>query len=120
MPETRDLRERIRDGTNQEVLSQVKVLERLTRGDIGGEGRANGVVGEREEDERGKAAKEDGEGTGELKGGEVDGGDTKSDVVAADAGPVARGGVALIPVGKGVSRVGEAALDLLQKKAILA
>lgn len=42
-----DLRERLRDGTHEEVLREVEVLKISTRGEIGGEGGVDEVVEER-------------------------------------------------------------------------
>lgn len=78
----------------------------MAEGGAGGDGGRKGgvevVVGKREGGERRETAEGSGEGAREVGVREVDGGDGGGEVVAEDASPVARSGVAVVPVGEGI------------------
>lgn len=112
--------EGIGDGAGEEVEGEVEVAEGGAGGDgCGGEGGVEVIVGKREGGERGEAAEGGRELAGELGVWEVDGGDGAGEGVTGDAGPVARGGIAAVPVGEGIGRVGELELGAEEEETLL-
>lgn len=80
----------------------------------------DGVVEEDDGGEVGEAAEEGGgEWAGKVEVGEVKCGDGGVAWAAGDAGPVARGGVAVVPGGEGGVRVVKRLLPLVQIQTIL-
>jgi len=89
------------EGTGEEVLGEVEVEERGAEGYLEREGLVDGVVEEDDGGEVGEAAEEGGgEWACDVEVGEIKRSDGAAIWAASDAGPIAWGGVAVVPGGQ--------------------
>lgn len=86
----REVGESVRDIAGEEVEGEIKMAESGASGDGSGESGVKVIVREREMGKMRETAEGNGERTGEIGVREVDGGDGVGEIVAKDAGPVAR------------------------------